>query len=1534
MQSGTEADIAGRAALNALGGALYATLVQLAEWLRETPVPEPLDTAQTDALQRLIEVEGALIHAGQPGLRALVRLLRLRLQHIDGYTTAAPSDLADAAKLLARILKAAFDRLLHSDEVRAADLLSCWQSLADLTGMADASPAELLSLQWPPGALALLPALSSTPACDDPLAGAERALLACLRAHDQDEHRRALCAFADVLAWFAVPTKSEDEQAYWRVLHAYVLERAQAAGVLCVRDKKIFSATIRALRQSDRGERMAALEPLVRDALFALSAMSLKTEAAVMIVGLFDLESQLSAPPEHGLCMQSSQGEPVSFFVAVTRLTAELGRDADSVMDPASWLALADDAVLTPSMAVLAGPLRRLAARGGPSDDPAHSEWLAALLLGLQVSTADVDAGAHASTTAGVMVLADLIDRAAQEMTPETWDALFRWMRAGAAYTRWTSLCATMCAELEAAEQTLEAAWQGDDPALALSAADEVLRQIAGALAMTGLPACSADIAALRAQLAGLAALPASSNADRQQVMQSIAQIWVQLSVSMALLPLSGTVPMREVTPADSEARGGEYERDWHEDLDLQRACRRHTDMSQMEIDEATLHEPATPEAAPPDVVRFGATTTEAAISEVSMSEAAVPDESAHEAHISKPCTPELCTPEACTPEARPPDQDTHAAINNDADRSEADRQARLHTIFIDEAEGHLRRLRRWMEGPITLAQSAEAMHVLHTLAGCSATTGHMALASLALALESHLRSAVCPPEHMLLTDTLAALEQMLHDIVTCGECIAQPALLVRLQTGTPVEVPLPSIASPVSSRVTPEGQAASAELQLIFAEEAADLLPQLEWALQSWQQQPDNREPPMQLLRVLHTLKGSARMAGLQTLGDEFHQAETDIAALAQQPASTLEQELAALQERIDRWMQSASGAASVIAVPRESDLPSDAAVSVRSVHAGQENQPAPRLRVAATQLARVVDASAALWVGNACINDVAQDQRHATAALAGDLARLRAQLRELEIESESRILSHASHGPEAGFDPLEFDRYTRLHELTRMMAESIGDLAGVQRVLVRQVERLSSSAAIQARDLRQLQIDLQAMRSQPLRAIESRLRMLLRQVARDTGRDVTLVLSGGDVEIERGLLERLVAPLGHLLRNSVVHGIELPDQRVAQGKPPTGTVTIGAALAGNELRLYLHDDGRGLDMQRVRSQAVAAGLLGPQDVADDTALAALIFAPGLSTAAEVTALSGRGIGMDAVRAELHALGGRIAVDSLSGQGCRFTIALPLELASMPVLLSRAGTRRIALPVALVRQVVQPGAGQIDGNTDSRQIAWQGRQLPLLHLGQALGEPLALQAGDLARLPVVVLQDEERLMALQLDAVLGQREVMVKHPGPQLAQVPGIAGATLLGDGGIALILDPFRMPAVPLAPVTRLQERPLVLVVDDSLTVRRASQRLLERHGYAVALARDGVEALERLGERQPMALLLDIEMPRMDGFELLAALRADADLCMLPVLMITSRIAERHRERAQQLGVLGYLGKPFDEDALLALLAGLRGEVRQAA
>ena len=726
------------------------------------------------------------------------------------------------------------------------------------------------------------------------------------------------------------------------------------------------------------------------------------------------------------------------------------------------------------------------------------------------------------------------------------------------------------------------------------------------------------------------------------------------------------------------------------------------------------------------------------------------------------------------------------------------------------------------------------------------------------------------------------------------------------------------------------------AELLAIFIEEASEMMPQLEQQIQLWQARPDHPAPAAALLRLLHTLKGSARMAGATALGQQLHDMEHAVGLLARSDAlapAALDALLVGFDQAM-RLFTALSPADEVVpAVEAAAALPD----SVRPANAAA----APlHLRVRADLLDRVTSSAAELVVGGARIQGELQQQRQAITDLNDNLGRLRTQLRELEIQAETQIASQLHLTANAEFDPLEFDRFTRLQELTRMMAESVGDVVSVQRALGRHIDGAALAISAQSRHARSLQTDLRRLRVVQFSSITGGLHHLVRQVAGELGRQVRLEITGGAGELDRGMLEKMRAPLEHMLRNAIGHGIELPAQREAAGKPVQGSLRISLVQQANDIVVQVSDDGRGLDLARLRTSAVAAGLLSADAALSEAELAALIFEPGLSTATEITALSGRGIGMDVVRATVLAQGGSLQVRSERGLGTTLTMILPLTLATAQVVLATVGQRQLALPSAMVQEVVQLSTDRAQLARQAGGMDWRGEQLPLHHLATLLGERLVRLSDQPAT--IVILRGVDRLLAVELDAIVGNREVVVKNIGPQLIRVPGIAGATILADGSIVLIVNPLSLvqsdnakriannsdtassAAARHAPETpETPEAPVIMVVDDSLTVRRVSERFLKRHHYSVVLARDGLDALEKLQTLVPAAMLLDIEMPRMDGFDLLRNLRQDERLRHVPVIMITSRTAPRHRDHALQLGASSCLGKPYRETELLALL-----------
>jgi chemosensory pili system protein ChpA (sensor histidine kinase/response regulator) len=421
--------------------------------------------------------------------------------------------------------------------------------------------------------------------------------------------------------------------------------------------------------------------------------------------------------------------------------------------------------------------------------------------------------------------------------------------------------------------------------------------------------------------------------------------------------------------------------------------------------------------------------------------------------------------------------------------------------------------------------------------------------------------------------------------------------------------------------------------------------------------------------------------------------------------------------------------------------------------------------------------------------------------------------------------------------------------------------------------------------------------------------------------------------------VLDRMIGPFEHLLRNSVAHGIEPPSQREAAGKEPAGSITIRLAQEGNEVAVEFRDDGAGLNLARIRERAVAQGLLAPDAEPPQAELANLIFAPGFSTADSVSELAGRGVGMDVVRAEVNAMGGRIETATASGQGASFRLVLPLTTAVTQVVMVRCGALTVAVPSTLVEEVKRVPAEAVEQAYAAGAFVLGDLALPFFWLGALLQAGARGDAQPRTQTVLVVRSAAQRI-ALHVDEVIGNQEVVVKNLGPQLSRLPGLAGVTLLPSGAVALIYNPValaatygeaarelsqRGPGLPAAAAVAAGEArpPLVLVVDDSLTVRRVTQRLLTREGYRVALAKDGLDAIEKLADERPAVVLSDIEMPRMDGFDLVRHLRSDARLAALPVIMITSRIAQKHRDYAAELGVNHYLGKPYSEEELLALV-----------
>lgn len=868
--------------------------------------------------------------------------------------------------------------------------------------------------------------------------------------------------------------------------------------------------------------------------------------------------------------------------------------------------------------------------------------------------------------------------------------------------------------------------------------------------------------------------------------------------------------------------------------------------------------------------------------------------------------------------------------------------------------------------------------------------------------------------EAMELTAPIEVLEDA-NDAVTLPP-IDAPPISVQTLTPVPTSRTVGSAASVHADTRIDAQDSIDENLFPIFEDEANELLPELGASLRQWQAAPADTQARSSVLRILHTLKGSARLAGAMRLGEMAHRLESNIELLGTEQVATTEiehllsandeinetfhalsqqQQLgdelawatpaadspdwapatadAQAQKLVDQHLAQLSdtaaataestaaddldadasdtapaadtsyeAAASSAEEPEESEHPALPARLSYVVDNGESSNQTVRVRSHLLDL--LVNLAGEVMITRAKLeNEIGTQLRTSINDLTGNLERLRQHLRDIEVQSESQMQSRLTLSKEASqsFDPLEFDRFTRVQELTRMMAESVNDVATVQRNMQAVVDATEGALVAQARQTRELQRYLLRTRMVEFDSISDRLYRVIRQAGKDTGKQVRLDIVGASIELDRGVLERMTAAFEHLLRNCVAHGIEAPENRHAAGKEAAGLITIQVQQEGNDVAIEFKDDGAGLNVAKILEKAEQKGLITKQTVMSDQDIFNLIYSPGFSTATEVSTIAGRGVGMDVVKSEVQALGGRIETHSVTGKGSSFKLVLPLTTAVTQVVMVRAGHLTFGVPANLLEIVRRATPEELAAAYQERSIHFQGETVPfhwagaLLQASPASVEPVGRST------PIVVIRSAAQRVAVHVDEVLGNQEVVVKNLGPQLSRLPGLAGMSLLPSGAVVLIYNPVALHTVyreraaafiEQAKQNQLQgqstseaQTPLVMVVDDSVTVRRVTQRLLQREGYRVVLANDGLMALEKLaeGEELPRVILSDIEMPRMDGYDLARNIRADARLADLPIVMITSRMAEKHREHAMSLGVNHYLGKPYGEEELLEII-----------
>ncbi len=600
--------------------------------------------------------------------------------------------------------------------------------------------------------------------------------------------------------------------------------------------------------------------------------------------------------------------------------------------------------------------------------------------------------------------------------------------------------------------------------------------------------------------------------------------------------------------------------------------------------------------------------------------------------------------------------------------------------------------------------------------------------------------------------------------------------------------------------------------------------------------------------------------------------------------------------------------------------------------------------LRVSARQLDQMLELAAQASILLAQAQEQLAQLQETRVTFRQGSERLQDLANELDRVVDLRAVSRGRSAPRAAsvagrdFDALELDQYDDLHTVSRRIAESGADSRLIDQQLDRQVAAIGDAIGQLERVQGDLRETVMRARMVPLATIVPRLQRAVRQAARMTGRRVRLTVDGDATAVDAQLLQALIDPLAHLLRNAVDHGIEDEDERVRAGKAPEGRIVLRVEHTGRELHLSCTDDGRGLDEAAVLRRARERGLVDAESRLTSAQVARLVMAPGFSTRDSATQLSGRGIGLDVVHRAVQQMRGAIDLASTPGQGTAVTITLPIALAGLPVLVARTGTHVLALSIRQVEHIV-PGAGVLEGPEGEERFVLDDAVVPVRRLDELLGLPrgwfhrdraIAGHAGSPAapRSDVALLvRTADGAQVAVLAPELSQTRRVIVRPMPSwLAPLPGVEGACVLGDGSAAAVIDlPALLAGAPAHPVTTgapiepALRQPVCLVVDDSVSVRRSMEGFLRDLGFEVDAAGDGVEALARLEQRVPDLAIVDLEMPRMNGVELVTAMRHEERSCEVPIIMITSRASEKHRRLAIDAGVDVFLTKPYTEDEL---------------
>jgi len=924
-----------------------------------------------------------------------------------------------------------------------------------------------------------------------------------------------------------------------------------------------------------------------------------------------------------------------------------------------------------------------------------------------------------------------------------------------------------------------------------------------------------------------------------------------------------------------------------------------------------------------------------------------------------------------------------------------------LLEIFNTEASQHLSELKNFFQDqkenfPLHIVQ--EVVRAFHTLNGSSRSVDFLSISEIAAPLENYANILV--DRRVELTPYMLAFFNeaiLLIDDLLNGKAIdkkQQQTLLDNVQvsfnslsddnaSSTNRDAPETLTVFPVEEEVHKDRSEfkevpdPTDEFVVLFFEEADEILENTQSLLERWTAAPKNMQLMKELQRELHTLKGGARMVGIAPMGELSHHLESVLTRIV----DGITQSSPKLQEIIQNSVDELAAMLAAIRSNVPLDMPEDLIQQINAALGAEDEQieisakpgtaelPLPktdvdtqnveysslnkgktvddgaddRIRVKASLIDKLTNLAGELSISRAHMEQQQGSTKNNLVEMDQTITRLRDQLRRLEIETEAQIISHfgdTRSEDDEEFDPLELDRFSVMQQLSRSLMESVNDLTNIQDFLNTLTRQGVSLLIQQSRIGAELQDGIMRTRMIPFTRVSPRLQRIARLTARELHKQVDFVINGEEIEFERTVLNRVVAPLEHMLRNAIDHGIEDAKTRQQAEKASIAKITIDLSKEGAELIIKLSDDGAGLNLLKIRKKAEERGLIKPETVINDHELMQFVLEHGFSTAAKLTTTSGRGVGMDVAISEIKQLGGSLRIHSKATEGTTFEIRLPLSLTITQALLVQIGEETMAIPMNHVEAVMRLPRAEVIDTDDERHYQYMDNSYRIFNLGKLLGLSDIVLDG-LPLIPTLLVRTADRRVALLVDGIKGSKEIVVKSVGPQIDVIRWIAGATILGDGRVVLILDMPTLTRVDTSTshyvsppvIDRVEEEistKTIMIVDDSITVRKVTARFLKRQGMDVLTAKDGIDAIAQLQERVPDLMLLDVEMPRMDGYELATQIRNRPDLKHLPIIMITSRTGTKHREKAKKIGIDRYLGKPFNENELLENIHALLSEI----